>query len=239
MFFANRLDFGRPKQLLGIKQLHELDKVKLLWHTGVIVRPCLIVHCNSNPHQTERPYGLPTPAQTTTQTIVCLFQVCTGHVFKDVGVEAWAHRSLQGHVPVWTLVLKTRASLSTPGPSLALRGIAGAMVVVEGTEGVAQCPVMTEWLNMEEVVKRGTKGHIALCTTESLTRSTVADNHELLIPLIKHFGTLSAKKMTLQENPSCICRLILTPPPSPRYASIPGQLGRPDWKISLLLPTSW
>ena len=67
-----------------------------------------------------------------------------------------------------------------------------AMVVVEG--GLEECPIITEWLKLEDVVSRATKGKLALCRTDSINRSTVADNHELLIPLLKNLGTLVQTK---------------------------------------------
>ena len=64
------------------------------------------------------------------------------------------------------------------------------MVVVAG-EG-DECPVMNEWLKLEAVVSRGSKGKIAHCKSETIDRDTVADNYELLTPLVTHYGTLKA-----------------------------------------------
>lgn len=67
------------------------------------------------------------------------------------------------------------------------------MVVVAG-EGDPTCPVMAEWVKMEELVKRATSGRIALCKKEAIDRSTVADNYELLTPLVTHYGILLCNK---------------------------------------------
>lgn len=66
------------------------------------------------------------------------------------------------------------------------------MVVVSG-DSDANCPVMQEWLKIDELVARATGGKIALCYATCIDRSTVADNHELLIPLVTHFGALFKK----------------------------------------------
>ena len=66
------------------------------------------------------------------------------------------------------------------------------MVVVSG-EGDAECPIIKEWLKIDELVYRATTGKIALCIGPSIDRSTVAENHELLIPLVTQFGALLKK----------------------------------------------
>lgn len=71
-----------------------------------------------------------------------------------------------------------------------------AGVVVEG--GANDCPVIQAWLQLEGVVERASKGHIALCRTDGINRQTVADNHELLKPLLQHFGTYAAHNRNMQ-----------------------------------------
>jgi len=66
------------------------------------------------------------------------------------------------------------------------------MVVVAGAgEGQAEpCPVMSEWLKLEALVTRASQGKIALYHSKEVSRTTLEDNHELLIPLISNYGIL-------------------------------------------------
>lgn len=66
------------------------------------------------------------------------------------------------------------------------------MVVVAGAgEGQAEpCPVMSEWLKLEALVTRASQGKIALYHSKNVHRTTLEDNHELLIPLISNYGIL-------------------------------------------------
>ena len=66
------------------------------------------------------------------------------------------------------------------------------MVVVAGAgEGQAElCPVMSEWLKIEALVTRASQGKIALYQSNVLTRTTLENNHELLIPVISTYGIL-------------------------------------------------
>lgn len=64
------------------------------------------------------------------------------------------------------------------------------MVVVEGGAPM-ECPVMKAWLDLPAVVDRATKGKICLVREAEITRTTVADNYELLMPLISEFGLLA------------------------------------------------
>ena len=67
------------------------------------------------------------------------------------------------------------------------------MVVINGDGDAASaldCPVIKEWMGLEALVERATKGQIAVVNGKQLSRDTVADNYELLGPLISHYGIL-------------------------------------------------
>ena len=57
------------------------------------------------------------------------------------------------------------------------------------TGSVVKCPVIQEWLKLDAVVDRAAKGHLALAKSKTLTRDTVADNYEILGPLVAEYGT--------------------------------------------------
>lgn len=65
------------------------------------------------------------------------------------------------------------------------------MVVAGGPDPAekADCPVIKEWLKLDHLVKRATDGKIAHVQQKTLDRVAVHDNHELLLPLVSHFGT--------------------------------------------------
>lgn len=65
------------------------------------------------------------------------------------------------------------------------------MVVVEG-DANSECPVLQKWMQLPGVVERAAKGSICLCRHEQLDRATVADNHQVLIPLIMEYGASKA-----------------------------------------------
>lgn len=77
------------------------------------------------------------------------------------------------------------------------------MVVLSGSSSASleiECPVLKEWLEIEEVVARAaTTGKVALCRYVDLGRSTVDDNYEILAPLLKEFGS-SPANMKSQVN---------------------------------------
>ena len=54
------------------------------------------------------------------------------------------------------------------------------------------CPIIQEWLKLDAVVERAAKGQIVLATSK-LSRDTVADNYELLGPLVSELGILAVK----------------------------------------------
>ena len=73
------------------------------------------------------------------------------------------------------------------------------MVVIHG--GETECPVMAEWLKMEDVVGRAsTKGNIALIRGSNIDRTTVADNFELLKPLVATLGSLPISKVQFNQH---------------------------------------
>ena len=70
-----------------------------------------------------------------------------------------------------------------------------AMVVLAGDSSDSgkpheECPVMKEWIKLEAVVSRATEGKIALMHGKNIDRTTVANNYELLLPLVANYGTL-------------------------------------------------
>lgn len=67
------------------------------------------------------------------------------------------------------------------------------MAVVAGGDSI-DCPVMQEWLKLEAVVSRAcTCGQVTSVKGNAIDRTTVADNHELLAPLVTHFGNSLGK----------------------------------------------
>lgn len=64
------------------------------------------------------------------------------------------------------------------------------MVLAEGGD----CPVICEWLKLEAVATRAASGTIALVRENNITRTTVADNYELLIPLVTTYGIFPADR---------------------------------------------
>lgn len=55
-----------------------------------------------------------------------------------------------------------------------------------------ECPVMKQWLTLQAVVDRAARaGKITELRGENIDRGTVADNYEVLLPLIKEYGVLS------------------------------------------------
>jgi len=72
------------------------------------------------------------------------------------------------------------------------------MVVVAGSsdgtgpDSPDKCPIIQEWLKLEAVVERATKGQIVLANSK-LSRDTVSENYELLGPLVSELGILAFK----------------------------------------------
>lgn len=53
------------------------------------------------------------------------------------------------------------------------------------------CPIIKQWMKMDGSVERAGKGKIAEISKLPLTRETVADNAELLAPVIAEYGILA------------------------------------------------
>lgn len=68
------------------------------------------------------------------------------------------------------------------------------------TGSVVKCPVIQEWLKLDAVVDRAAKGHLALAKSKTLTRDTVADNYEILGPLVAEYGAPVAIPDILKVN---------------------------------------
>ena len=63
------------------------------------------------------------------------------------------------------------------------------MVVVAGDDtSKGECPVMKEWVKLEALVSRAAGGKIALMHSKAVDRTTVADNYELLLPVVANYG---------------------------------------------------
>ena len=79
---------------------------------------------------------------------------------------------------------------------------------VVAADGNIDCPVMQQWVKLEALVARAGQGKIALMNKTALDRESVADNHELLIPLVSEFGTLyglvNANPIQTYTNYSCM-----------------------------------
>ena len=65
-----------------------------------------------------------------------------------------------------------------------------AIVVAGADGGDGECPIISEWSKLEAVVQRATKGQLCLCTAKKITRESVAENHEIVAPVVKHLGAL-------------------------------------------------
>ena len=63
-----------------------------------------------------------------------------------------------------------------------------AAMTAEGCTLSVACPVMAEWVKVEHLITLASKGKLTSARGK-LTRMTCVDNRELLIPLIKEFGT--------------------------------------------------
>ena len=76
------------------------------------------------------------------------------------------------------------------------------MVVVAGEiEEADKCPVIKEWLQLDDVVsKAASKGTVALVWTKTITRETVCDNHELLEPVVIHLGSSPALNLYVKQG---------------------------------------
>ena len=95
------------------------------------------------------------------------------------------------------------------GPISNQKGLAAAMVVIAGDEeqGPVDCPVVKEWLQLEAVVARGAKGKVSICQTDHCDRNTVADNYELLLPILTNFGNYPALTIFCSKDSFMTCGL--------------------------------
>ena len=55
--------------------------------------------------------------------------------------------------------------------------------------GASVCPVLREWVAKEEILLSASRGKLTVAKGK-LSRQTCVDNADLLIPLIKEYGTL-------------------------------------------------
>ena len=60
----------------------------------------------------------------------------------------------------------------------------------KGPDSPDKCPIIQEWLKLEAVVERATKGQI-VDASKKLSRDTVAGNYEVLGPLVSELGILA------------------------------------------------
>lgn len=72
-----------------------------------------------------------------------------------------------------------------------------------------QCPVVNAWMKLDLVVSRAAGGKIAE-VGKKMDRQSVADNADVLEPLIQHFGTLA----------ELFCKQVGNPCPSVWYGII-------------------
>lgn len=91
---------------------------------------------------------------------------------------------------VW-LNLSLTQLLSKGDPFVAMVVVAGSSDGT-GPDSPDKCPIIQEWLKLEAVVERATKGQIVLANSK-LSRDTVSENYELLGPLVSELGILAFK----------------------------------------------
>lgn len=53
-----------------------------------------------------------------------------------------------------------------------------------------QCPIISAWMKLDDLVSRAASGKIAIVGT-SMDRQTVSENAEILEPLLLHLGILA------------------------------------------------
>lgn len=109
------------------------------------------------------------------------------------------------------------------------------MVVVEGGTQI-ECPVLSEWVKMDELVQRAAKGHVALVRGKAIDRSTLADNHELLQPLLVQYGNLQPIHKGLNGRLDRPCKFSVHFHP-PRHEAKLGCFGGSYWQVLILLQT--
>ena len=97
----------------------------------------------------------------------------------------------QGCDMLWTFKLIPRRHFGLGETSIA------AMTAESCTSSVA-CPVVREWVKVEHLITAASKGKLTVARGK-LTRLTCVDNRELLIPLIKEFGTLKQFSCLFQK----------------------------------------
>ena len=59
---------------------------------------------------------------------------------------------------------------------------------------MAGCPVLSAWAALPYLMKRASEGKISTVGEQGITRATVADNAEILKPIILHFGALALQR---------------------------------------------
>ena len=75
------------------------------------------------------------------------------------------------------------------------------MMNTNETAAVAvDCPVLRAWLKLPHLCARGALGKVAQVSQDELDRQTVADNSEMLEPLIVNFGNLISNWLTITKD---------------------------------------
>lgn len=64
-----------------------------------------------------------------------------------------------------------------------------------------KCPVIKAWLNLPFLCSRAADGRLAHVLKDTIDRQTVADNAEMLEPLIAEFGILVKIFFSIQNYP--------------------------------------
>lgn len=59
-------------------------------------------------------------------------------------------------------------------------------------EAPVDCPVIAAWMKLDGLASRAAGGKIADISSLPLTRESVADNAEILEPLVREFGFLAS-----------------------------------------------
>lgn len=75
----------------------------------------------------------------------------------------------------------------------------------DGKTAEADCPIIAQWMTLDALVSRAARGKIAEVHQPGLTRETVADNAELLEPILEHMGRLAQKPTNDQAKDVLTC----------------------------------
>ena len=97
------------------------------------------------------------------------------------------------------------------------------------------CPVVRCWKGMDWLVKRAAEGKICtIISSVGITRQAVADNSEILLPVLLEYGYLALTTF----NMTCISDTFIPCATSPRYARQPPHAGGRGWTLPVFCSAS-